>query len=149
MRSPRSEFRPARDTRYHRIPGGLSTLVPVAPLRRTNNEDDDVQRILAQYTYTMTSAPFFGDLYVSSEAWHAFCGSRASQVRWDPLKNGWDSYVMAPLIGQYSVSIALLTNQPFVWVYRRVSLGLGGQPMPSFLRQNSRKAIFYPARRQR
>ena len=26
--------------------------------RRTNNEDDDAQRILAQYTYTMTIAPF-------------------------------------------------------------------------------------------
>ena len=49
------------------MPGGLSTLVP-APLRRTNNEDDDAQRILSEYTYTMTSAPFFGDLYVSSEA---------------------------------------------------------------------------------
>ena len=29
-----------------------------APLRRTNNEDDDAQCILAEYTYTMTSAPF-------------------------------------------------------------------------------------------
>ena len=29
-----------------------------APLRRTNNEDDDAHRTLAQYTYTMTSAPF-------------------------------------------------------------------------------------------
>ena len=33
------------------------------------------------------------------------------------LENGWDSYVMAPLIGQYSVSVTLLTNQLFVWVY--------------------------------
>ena len=48
----------------------------------------------------------FGDLYVSSEAWRAL-----------PLENGWDSYVMAPLIGQYSVSVTLLTNQLFVWVY--------------------------------
>ena len=24
---------------------------------------------------------------------------------------------MAPLIGQYSVSVTLLTNQPFLWVY--------------------------------
>ena len=45
MRSARREFRPARDARYHGMPGGLSTLVP-APLRRTNNEDDDAQRIL-------------------------------------------------------------------------------------------------------
>ena len=60
---------------------------------------------------------FFGDLYVSSEAWRALCGSRASQVRCVPLENGWDSYVMAPLIGQYSVSVTLLTNQLFVWVY--------------------------------
>ena len=30
----------------------------LAPLRRTNNEDDDAQCILAEYTYTMTSAPF-------------------------------------------------------------------------------------------
>ena len=37
--------------------GGLSTLVP-APLRRTNNEDDDAQCMLAEYTYTITSAPF-------------------------------------------------------------------------------------------
>ena len=29
-----------------------------APLRRTKNEGDDARRILAQYTYTMTSAPF-------------------------------------------------------------------------------------------
>ena len=57
MRSPRREFRPARDARCHRIPDGLPTPVP-APLRPTNNEDDDAQRILAQYTYTMTSAPF-------------------------------------------------------------------------------------------
>ena len=35
----------------------MPTPVP-APLRRTNNEDDDAQRILAQYTHTMTSAPF-------------------------------------------------------------------------------------------
>ena len=40
------------------IPCGLSTPTP-APLRRTNNdEDDDAQRILAEYTYTMTSTPF-------------------------------------------------------------------------------------------
>ena len=57
MRSPRLEFRPARDARYHRIPGGLPTPVP-APLRRTNDEDDDAQYILAQYTYTMPSTPF-------------------------------------------------------------------------------------------
>ena len=57
MRSARREFRPARDARYHGMPGGLSTLVP-APLRRTNNEDDDAQCMLAEYTYTMTSAPF-------------------------------------------------------------------------------------------
>ena len=57
MRSPRREFRPARDARYHGIPDGLPTPVH-APLRRTNNEDDDAQRKLAQYTYTMTSAPF-------------------------------------------------------------------------------------------
>ena len=57
MRSLRREFRPARDARNHGIPGGLSTPVPT-PLRRTNNEDDDAQRILAQYTNTMTSAPF-------------------------------------------------------------------------------------------
>ena len=59
----------------------------------------------------------FGDLYVSSEAWRALCGSRASQVRCVSLENGWDSYVMAPLIGQYSVSVTLLTNQLCVWVY--------------------------------
>ena len=61
MRSLRREFRPARDARYHGTPGGLSTPVPT-PLRRTNDErdeDDGAQRILAQYTYTMTSAPFF------------------------------------------------------------------------------------------
>ena len=57
MRSARREFRPARAARYHGMPGGLSTLV-LAPLRRTNNEDDDSQRILAEYTYKMTSAPF-------------------------------------------------------------------------------------------
>ena len=57
MRSPRREFRPARDARYHRISGGLPTQVP-SPLRRTNNEDDDAQYILAPYTYTLTSAPF-------------------------------------------------------------------------------------------
>ena len=30
----------------------------LAPLRRTNNEDDDAQCILAECTYTTTSAPF-------------------------------------------------------------------------------------------
>ena len=58
VRSPRREFRPAQDARYHGIPGGLPTPVPApAPLRRTNNEADNAQYILAQYTYTMTSAP--------------------------------------------------------------------------------------------
>ena len=33
--------------------------MPTAPLRRANNEADDAQRILAQYTYTMTSALFW------------------------------------------------------------------------------------------
>ena len=84
MRSPRREFWPARDARYHRITGGLPTLV-----RWTNMEDDDAQRILAQYTYTMTSSPFFGDLYVSCEAWRrpTLWDSRASQFRWVPLEN--------------------------------------------------------------
>ena len=63
MRSPRREFRPARDARYRGIPEGLPTPVP-APLRRTNNEDDDAQRILARYTYTKTSAPFL-DMFTS------------------------------------------------------------------------------------
>ena len=49
--------------------------------------------------------------------WRTLCGSRAGQVRCVPLENGWDSYVMAPLIGQYSVSLTLLTNQLFAWVY--------------------------------
>ena len=49
--------------------------------------------------------------------WRTLCGSRAGQVRCVPLENGWDSYVMAPLIGQYSVSVTLLTNQLFAWVY--------------------------------
>ena len=44
-------------------------------------------------------------------------GSCASQVRCVALENGCDSYVRAPLIGQYIVSITLLTNQLFVWVY--------------------------------
>ena len=57
MRSPRREFRPAQDAHYHGTPDGLSTPMP-ALLRRTNNEDGDARRILAQYTYTMTSAPF-------------------------------------------------------------------------------------------
>ena len=57
MCSPRREFRPARDAPYHGIPDCLPTPVP-APLRRTNNEDDDAQCILAQYTYTPISAPF-------------------------------------------------------------------------------------------
>ena len=35
----------------------VPTQVP-APLRQMNNEDNDAQYILAQYTYTMTSAPF-------------------------------------------------------------------------------------------
>ena len=47
MRSPKHEFRSVRDDRYHGIPDGLSTTGP-APLRRTNNEDGNVQRILAQ-----------------------------------------------------------------------------------------------------
>ena len=59
-RSPRRESRSARDSRYHGSPPpprGLSTLVP-APLRRTINDDDDAQRMLPEYTGTMTSAPF-------------------------------------------------------------------------------------------
>ena len=67
MRSGRREIWPVRDARYHRITAGLPTLVP-SSLRRTKNEDDDAQRILAQYTYTMTSSSFFGGLHVSCEA---------------------------------------------------------------------------------
>ena len=94
-----------------------AALVP-APraLRRTNNEDDDAQRILCRAHIHDDKRSIFGDLYVSSEAWRALCGFRASQVRCDPLENGWDSYVMTPLIGQYSVSVTRLTNQLFVWI---------------------------------
>ena len=115
MRSPRRKFRPAWDARYHGIPGGLSTPVP-APLRRTNNEDDDAQLTCRVHLHDDRRS-FFGDVYVSSDAWRALCGSLASHVRCVPLENGWDSYAMAPLIGQYSVSVTLLTNRLFVWVY--------------------------------
>ena len=89
------------------------------PRRRMNKEDDDAQRILAQYTYTMTSAPFLEmcTSVLRLDVRRALCGSRASQVRCVPLENGWDSNAMAPLIGQHSVSVTLLTNQLFVWVY--------------------------------
>ena len=85
----------------------------------------------------------FGDLYVSSEAWRGLCGSRAShasQVRWDPLENGWDSYVLAPLIGQYSVSVTLLTNQLFVWVYLNSGPDLTKR-VPSFDREREDLSI--------
>ena len=71
-----------------------------APLRRTNNEDDDAQRILAEYTYTMTSAPFLEictsvlrlDVHFVALALARSVAFRRKTVE--------DSYVMAPLIGQ-------------------------------------------------
>ena len=86
MRSARRGFRPARDARYHGKPGGLSTLVP-APLRRTNSEDDDAQRIHAEYTYAVTSAPFL-EICTSVLRLDVRFVVLAWQVRCVPLENG-------------------------------------------------------------
>ena len=98
------------------MPGGLSTLVP-APLRRTNNEDDDAQRILAEYTYKMTSAPFF-EICTSvlrlDVRFVVLALARSVEFRWKTVETVTSWHLS---LDKYSVSVALLTNQLFVWVF--------------------------------
>ena len=113
MCSPRRKFRPARGARFHIIP---CTVACKRRCPRCCDERIMKMTMLGTYltsTHTRWRELFFGDLHVSSEAWRALLGSRANQFRWVPLENGWDGYVMTPLIGQHSVSVTMLTNQLF------------------------------------